>query len=321
MKMKISKLLIAISASTIGFASATSIQNINNDIDVNQLIEGSFKDDTSSFQKESGDLVEDFNEFSKESIERQLSIIEERILGEPEKTPNEPDIIEVAIEDTPAYDIIEEIIGATEVYETEINHNIEDSNNIDNQEESKEPKIINRDNVVHLTQSEKDELKNEILSKNRIDSYKDSELIFLNNLPVGTKLIFKKDYVVLPKTNSIIIQNGIVVLDKPDIRATPSSYCSIQLTNSGRARVIKEGRDFIIVKNQSNVKKVSNINLEKGPMKIQKQTIWVNNDHIKNISCFASSYMSDEKLPIMIYDLYKETDRNIMVAFPAFEEI
>lgn len=180
---------------------------------------------------------------------------------------------------------------------------------------------VSRDNVVHISDLEKDAMRAEILKQNGISEHNDSELIFLNNLPVGTKLTFNSDYIVLPKADSIIIQDGVTLLNTPDLLEAPTSYCTIDLKKSGRARVIKAGREFILVKNASDVKKVSNNSFINGPLKIQKQIMWVDNEHIKNITCNSSSYVSDNKLPIMIYDLYKQTGGNITVSFPAFEEI
>ena len=180
---------------------------------------------------------------------------------------------------------------------------------------------LDRDSVVHLPPDKKQKLKDLILKQNNITDYQESELIFLNNLPIGTKIIFNKDFIVLPKQNSIIIKDGKVILDKPDVRQSPNSYCSVELRKSGRARAIKAGRDFIVVKNVSDVKKITFADPEKESLKIQKQIINVENEHIKNIYCVASSPLKDDKLPLMIYDLYKETNNAVTLAFPAYEEI
>lgn len=180
---------------------------------------------------------------------------------------------------------------------------------------------LDRDSVVHLSPDKKQKLKDLILKQHDITDYQESELIFLNNLPIGTKIIFNKDFIVLPKQDSIIIKDGKIILDKPDVRQSLNSYCSVELRKSGRARVIKAGRDFIVVKNVSDVKKITFADPEKEPLKIQKQIINVENEHIKNIYCVASSPLKDEKLPLMIYDLYKETDNAVTLAFPAYEEI
>lgn len=180
---------------------------------------------------------------------------------------------------------------------------------------------LDRDSVVHLSPDKKQKLKDLILKQHNITDYQESELIFLNNLPIGTKIIFNKDFIVLPKQNSIIIKDGKVILDKPDVRQSPNSYCSVELRKSGRARAIKAGRDFIVVKNVSDVKKITFADPEKESLKIQKQIINVENEHIKNIYCVASSPLKDDKLPLMIYDLYKETNNAVTLAFPAYEEI
>lgn len=302
MQLKLSKILIAISATTFGMVSAATTIDTTESINTSHLV---FSDDA-----------------SKETISEKLLIIEDRILNGETNEKQYEDNIE--LDEILSKNLLFEntdlnIVEFDESIEENIVENIELEDIVE--KISIDKNEINRSNVFDLSSEDKNKLRKEILEKNKVNTESDSELIFLNNLPVGTKLIFNENFVIQPKVNRIIIQNGIVILEKPDIISSPSSYCRIDLVNSGRARVIKEGSEFIVIKNQSSVKKISNINFKNGPLKIQQQKIWVNNDKIKNISCYASSNLSDEKLPIMIYDLYKETNRSITVGFPAFEEI
>ena len=350
-KLSLKKLFVAMTliTSPLAFASGdTQVEDLSIDEIISKSEESSNKETVS---KDSDDIVEDLLENGL-TIDETLENIERRILlGSGIDIAEKKDIEIVSGDGTnlnisPVYDNLDiaekkdmEIIDGDETSEdamvtpedamVTLQIQPENLEKIKKELDIKTDKEIlkeidgelDRDSVVHLSPDKKQKLKDLILKQHDITDYQESELIFLNNLPIGTKIIFNKDFIVLPKQDSIIIKDGKIILDKPDVRQSLNSYCSVELRKSGRARVIKAGRDFIVVKNVSDVKKITFADPEKEPLKIQKQIINVENEHIKNIYCVASSPLKDEKLPLMIYDLYKETDNAVTLAFPAYEEI
>lgn len=316
-KLSLKKLFVAMTliTSPLAFASGdTQVEDLSIDEIISKSEESSNKETVS---KDSDDIVEDLLENGL-TIDETLENIERRILLGSGIDIAEKKDMEIIDGDETSEDAIVTLQIQPENLEKikkelDIKTDKEILKEIDGE--------LDRDSVVHLSPEKKQKLKDIILKQHDITDYQESELIFLNNLPIGTKIIFNKDFIVLPKQDSIIIKDGKIILDKPDVRQSLNSYCSVELRKSGRARVIKAGRDFIVVKNSSDVKKITFADPEKEPLKIQKQIINVENEHIKNIYCVASSPLKDEKLPLMIYDLYKETDNAVTLAFPAYEEI
>lgn len=316
-KFSLKKLFVAMTLITSPLAFASGDIQVE-DLSVDEIIsksEESLNKETVS--KDNDDIVEDLLENGL-TIDETLENIEKRILS-----GSGIDIVEK--KDMEIIDGAETIEDAMVILQIQPENLEKIKKELDIKTDKEILKEIDgeldRDSVVHLSPDKKQKLKDLILKQHNITDYQESELIFLNNLPIGTKIIFNKDFIVLPKQNSIIIKDGKVILDKPDVRQSPNSYCSVELRKSGRARAIKAGRDFIVVKNVSDVKKITFADPEKESLKIQKQIINVENEHIKNIYCVASSPLKDDKLPLMIYDLYKETNNAVTLAFPAYEEI
>lgn len=316
-KFSLKKLFVAMTLITSPLAFASGDIQVE-DLSIDEIIsksEESLNKETVS--KDNDDIVEDLLENGL-TIDETLENIEKRILS-----GSGIDIVEK--KDMEIIDGAETIEDAMIILQIQPENLEKIKKELDIKTDKEILKEIDgeldRDSVVHLSPDKKQKLKDLILKQHNITDYQESELIFLNNLPIGTKIIFNKDFIVLPKQNSIIIKDGKVILDKPDVRQSPNSYCSVELRKSGRARAIKAGRDFIVVKNVSDVKKITFADPEKESLKIQKQIINVENEHIKNIYCVASSPLKDDKLPLMIYDLYKETNNAVTLAFPAYEEI
>lgn len=316
-KFSLKKLFVAMTLITSPLAFASGDIQVE-DLSIDEIIsksEESLNKETVS--KDNDDIVEDLLENGL-TIDETLENIEKRILS-----GSGIDIVEK--KDMEIIDGAETIEDAMVILQIQPENLEKIKKELDIKTDKEILKEIDgeldRDSVVHLSPDKKQKLKDLILKQHNITDYQESELIFLNNLPIGTKIIFNKDFIVLPKQNSIIIKDGKVILDKPDVRQSPNSYCSVELRKSGRARAIKAGRDFIVVKNVSDVKKITFADPEKESLKIQKQIINVENEHIKNIYCVASSPLKDDKLPLMIYDLYKETNNAVTLAFPAYEEI
>lgn len=316
-KLSLKKLFVAMTliTSPLAFASGdTQVEDLSIDEIISKSEESSNKETVS---KDSDDIVEDLLENGL-TIDETLENIERRILlGSGIDIAEKKDMEIIDGDETPEDAIVTLQIQPENLEKIKKELDIKTDKEILKEIDGE----LDRDSVVHLSPEKKQKLKDIILKQHDITDYQESELIFLNNLPIGTKIIFNKDFIVLPKQDSIIIKDGKIILDKPDVRQSLNSYCSVELRKSGRARVIKAGRDFIVVKNSSDVKKITFADPEKEPLKIQKQIINVENEHIKNIYCVASSPLKDEKLPLMIYDLYKETDNAVTLAFPAYEEI
>lgn len=155
----------------------------------------------------------------------------------------------------------------------------------------------------------------------------ETDFVFLRNIPEGTRLTVGKTYTVLPKKRFIIFSNGERVLKAPQSMENPEGrFCFIELVNSGSARILNSGKQFIITQNKTEVKEYD---LKKSygdyALRTYKTTFGVDNKNVRNITCYAAeSYQKGSDAvprPLTLKDLRTQTGGVFKVEFPAYEEI
>lgn len=148
------------------------------------------------------------------------------------------------------------------------------------------------------------------------------DLIFLRNVPEGTRLTVNKDYNVLPLNKYIIFHNGERVIESPLYQNPLTTFCYIELKPSGKARVLREGKQLVVTKNITTSSELQNKGEEwRGKIKVYQSKIFVDNENIKWISCYSASLDKQNKKPLAIKDLREQTNSAFKVEFPAYEEI
>jgi len=111
------------------------------------------------------------------------------------------------------------------------------------------------------------------------------ELIFLRNVPEGTRLTVNRDYTILPMNKYIIFHNGERVIESPLYKNPLTTFCYIELKPSGKARVLREGKQLTVTKNITTSSEFKNEGEEwRGKIKVYQSKIYVDNDNIKWIS-------------------------------------
>lgn len=147
------------------------------------------------------------------------------------------------------------------------------------------------------------------------------DLVFLRNIPEGTRLTVTKDFVILPQNQYVIFHKGERVIQSPIYQNQASTFCYIELKPSGKARVIKEDKKFTVVKNET---KSFLKTLENGTiLKIYYSKIYVDNKNVNFISCYSGE-KGDSTIPqkpLTVKDLRIQSGGAFKLEFPAYEEI
>lgn len=147
------------------------------------------------------------------------------------------------------------------------------------------------------------------------------DLVFLRNIPEGTRLTVTKDFIILPQNKSVIFYKGERVIQSPIYQNQASTFCYIELKASGKARVIKENKQFVVTKNdtKSFIK-----TLDTGEnLKIYYSKIFVDNKSVNFISCYSGEKGTNTipQKPLTVKDLREQTGGAFKLEFPAYEEI
>jgi len=147
------------------------------------------------------------------------------------------------------------------------------------------------------------------------------DLVFLRNIPEGTRLTVTKDFIILPQNKSVIFYKGERVIQSPIYQNQASTFCYIELKPSGKARVLKENKQFVVTKNdtKSFIK-----TLETGEnLKIYYSKIFVDNKSVNFISCYSGEKGTTTipQKPLTVKDLREQTGGAFKLEFPAYEEI
>ncbi len=147
------------------------------------------------------------------------------------------------------------------------------------------------------------------------------DMVFLKNVPEGTRLTMTKDFVILPQNQYVIFHNGDRVIQSPIYQNPASTFCYIELKQSGKARVIKEGKQFTVTKNET---KSFIKTLDQGQnLKVYYSKIFVDNKSVNFISCYSAekSLGTLPKAPLTVKDMREQTGGSFKLEFPAYEEI
>lgn len=154
-----------------------------------------------------------------------------------------------------------------------------------------------------------------------------TDYIFLSNIPEGARFTVHDDYKVLPNKKYIIFYNGERVLKSPQTKEdVEKTFCFIELKKAGTARVLRDGRQFTVVKNISSEKEYD-FKKSYGDYVLRSYTnkFIVDNPNIKSLTCHSSSkYQKGKEFapkPLTLKDFRTQTGGNFTVEFPAYEEI
>lgn len=152
------------------------------------------------------------------------------------------------------------------------------------------------------------------------------DLVFLRYVPEGTRFTVNKSYIVLPKKKYIILHNGERVLQNPQTKSDPEkNFCYIELKPSGKARILKTGKQLQVT---STISSVNDDRIKKSYgnyiLRTQKIDFRVNNESIRSLSCISAKMFKEGEeapMPLMIKDLKEQTGSVFKIEYPAYEEI
>lgn len=147
------------------------------------------------------------------------------------------------------------------------------------------------------------------------------DMVFLKNIPEGTRLTMTKDFIILPQNQYVIFYNGERVIQSPIYQDQATTFCYIELKQSGKARVIKNGKQFTVTKNET--KSFLKTLDQGGNLKVYYSKIFVDNKSINFISCYSAekSMGTIPKAPLTVKDMREQTGGSFKLEFPAYEEI
>ncbi len=196
---------------------------------------------------------------------------------------------------------------------------------IDKELQNLESSISNGNVVVNKVNDEKIEISetNEVPDNQLVNDNDQAaqDMVFLKNIPEGTRLTITKDFIILPQNQYVIFHNGERVIQSPIYQNQESSFCYIELKPSGKARVIKNAKQFVVTKNET---KSLIKTLESGEnLKVYYSKIFVDNQSVNFISCYSAekSRGTTPKLPLTVKDMREQTGGAFKLEFPAYEEI
>jgi len=147
------------------------------------------------------------------------------------------------------------------------------------------------------------------------------DLVFLRNIPEGTRLTVTKDFIILPQNQNVIFYKGERVIQSPIYQNPATTFCYIELKTSGKARVIKEDKKFVVTKNET---KSFIKTLDTGEnLKIYYSKIFVDNKNVNFISCYSGEKGTSTipQKPLTVKDLRIQSGGAFKLEFPAYEEI
>lgn len=211
-------------------------------------------------------------------------------------------------------------------FNNEGKQNIEDPmDSLDRDLESLENAITSDDNPDVIINKIKSNGEIEIGSKTSVDMEDQAtqDVVFLRNIPEGTRITMNKEFIVLPQNKFIIFFNGKRVIENPLIKNPANSFCYIELKPSGKARVLKDQKQFVVTKNVSQLSILVNKDDENEKLKIYETKLSVDNESVRWITCYSSSKLenSNNLKPLTVKDLRVHSGNSFKLEFPAYEEI
>jgi hypothetical protein len=149
------------------------------------------------------------------------------------------------------------------------------------------------------------------------------DVVFLRNIPEGTRITMNKEFILLPQNKFIIFHDGKRVIENPLVKDPVNSFCYIELKPSGKARVLKEAKQFTVTKNVSQLSTLVNKDDPEEKLKIYETKLSVDNESVKWITCYSASKLenSDNLKPLTVKDLRIQSNSAFKLEFPAYEEI
>lgn len=154
------------------------------------------------------------------------------------------------------------------------------------------------------------------------NSFSELDVVFMRNIPEGTRFTINKDFVILPLHRFVIFHEGQVVVKSPQHDNPLTTFCYFELQPSGKARILREGRKLTVVKNETTSKTYrSKTESWRGDIKVFESKLHIDNPHLKSISCYSASTADLNKTPLRIKDLREQTGYSLSLEFPAYEEI
>lgn len=166
------------------------------------------------------------------------------------------------------------------------------------------------------------EISDKLLDKASKESESNIDSVFMKNLPEGTKFTAKEDFIILPKRKFIIFSNGSRVIESPQVSNPLTTFCYVELNPSGRARILKEGKEIIVIKNETTESIYENPKEAwRGRIKVYHSKLYTDNQSIKYISCYSAYPEQKEVLPLTVKDFKTQTGNSFKIEFPAYEEI
>lgn len=149
------------------------------------------------------------------------------------------------------------------------------------------------------------------------------DVIFLRNIPEGTRITVNKEFIILPQNKFIIFHEGKRVIENPLSKNPINSFCYLEFKPSGKARVLKEGKVFTVTKNQSESMILRNKDDDSEKLITYETKLSVDNDSVNWLTCYSAGDFKDSAKirPLNIKDLREHSYGSFKLEFPAYEEI
>lgn len=227
---------------------------------------------------------------------------------------------EIIQEDMSNFDLIEEN-GEAVMSSEEINKEAEEAGDTVSNDDFNLEEYNPEDDIENTEISLEDFVIDQKEDKKE-NEFQKLDVVFLRNVPEGTRFTVNKDFVILPLHRYVIFHEGDVVVKSPQHENALTTFCYFELEPSGKARILKEGRKLTVVKNTTTSKTYRNKNETwRGDIKVFESKLHIDNPHLKTVSCYSASTSDLNKTPLRIKDLREQTGNALSVEFPAYEEI
>lgn len=178
---------------------------------------------------------------------------------------------------------------------------------------------INPDVVISTIEDK--ELDTGIGAFNNTNEQAAQDVVFLRNIPEGTKITVTQSLNLLPLNKYIIFHNGQRVIESPLYETPNTTFCYMELVESGRSRRISSGREYIVTKNETTSSVLVSKDNPDEKFKVYQSKLYLNHEQIRWLSCYSSYNERDSKAPLSIKDLRLQTNGAFKIEFPAYEEL
>lgn len=180
---------------------------------------------------------------------------------------------------------------------------------------------INPDVVISTIQDKELEIDSGIGEFNNSNEQSAQDVVFLRNIPEGTKITVTQPLNLLPLNKYIIFHNGKRVIESPLYETPNTTFCYMELVDSGRSRRISPGREYIVTKNETTSSVLVSKDNPEEKFKVYQSKLYLNHEQIRWLACYSSYNERDPKAPLSIKDLRLQTNGAFKIEFPAYEEL